>query len=224
MDVEATAPVRQAEVGSVRDMLMRTEDTFGLHPETLVADTAYGAGEMLGWLVDEQGIDPHIPVFDKTERSDGAFPATAFSFDPEANEYTCPGGKKLKKYWREMRQPRTGVCKDGATRYYASNHDCAACALKPKCIPNVEARRIARHKHEDSRDYARGLAKTDAYLASGYAMKKVEMLFAHLKRIMRLDRLRLRGPNGAKDEFLLAATVRNLRKLAKLVPMMPKAA
>lgn len=84
VDVEATAPVRQAEVGSVRNMILRTEDTFGLHPETLVADTAYGAGEMLGWLVDEQGIDPHIPVFDKTERSDGAFPATAFSFDPEA--------------------------------------------------------------------------------------------------------------------------------------------
>ncbi len=118
-----------------------------------------------------------------------------------------------------MRQPRTGVCKDGSTRYYASKHDCAACILKPKCTPNVEARRITRHKHEDARDYARDLAKTDACVASGYARKKVEMLFAHLQRIMRPGRLRLRGPNGAKDEFLLAATVQNLRKLAKLVPM-----
>ncbi|WP_352805904.1 transposase [Mesorhizobium sp. M0340] len=49
--------------------------------------------------------------------------------------------------------------------------------------------------------------------------KKVEMLFAHLKRILRLDRLRLRGPNGAKDEFHLAAAAQNLRKLAKLIPM-----
>lgn len=224
VDVEATAPVRQAEVGSVREMLLRTENSFGLHPETLVADTAYGSGEMLGWLVDEKGIEPHIPVFDKTERLDGAFPATAFTFDREANEYTCPGGRKLKKYWREMRQPRTGVCKDGSTRYYASQHDCSACALKPKCTPNVTARKIARHKHEDARDYARELAKTDAYVTSSYARKKVEMLFAHLKRIMRLDRLRLRGPNGAKDEFLLAATVQNLRKLAKLVPMAPSVA
>ena len=48
--------------------------------------------------------------------------------------------------------------------------------------------------------------------------KKVEMLFAHLKRILRLDRLRLRGPTGARDEFLLAATAQNLRKLAKLIP------
>ena len=208
----------------MREMLVRTEEVFGLHPDTLVADTAYGSGEMLGWLVDEQDIDPHIPVFDKTERNDGAFPATAFTFDREANEYTCPGGKKLKKYWREMRQPRTGVCKDGSTRYYASKHDCSACALKPRCTPTVPARKIARHKHEDARDYARELAKTDAYVTSSYARKKVEMLFAHLKRIMRLDRLRLRGPNGAKDEFLLAATVQNLRKLAKLVPMAPRAA
>lgn len=221
VDVEATAPVRQAEVGSVREMLVRTENSFGLHPETLVADTAYGSGEMLGWLVDEKGIEPHIPVFDKTERLDGAFPATAFNFDREANEYTCPGGKKLKKYWREMRKPRTGVCKDGATRYYASKHDCSACALKSKCVPNAVIRKIARHQHEDARDHVRQLAKTDAYVASSYARKKVEMLFAHLKRIMRLDRMRLRGPNGAKDEFLLAATVQNLRKLAKLVPMRP---
>jgi hypothetical protein len=63
-----------------------------------------------------------------------------------------------------------------------------------------------------------GIATTDAYVTSSYARKKVEMLFAHLKRILRLDRLRLRGPNGARDEFHLAATVQNLRKLAKLVP------
>jgi len=67
-------------------------------------------------------------------------------------------------------------------------------------------------------DFARDIAKTDAYVVSRRERKKVEMLFAHLKRILKLDRLRLRGPNGAKDEFLLAATAQNLRKLAKLVP------
>jgi hypothetical protein len=71
-----------------------------------------------------------------------------------------------------------------------------------------------------ARDLARDIATTDAYLVSRRQRKKVEMLFAHLKRILRMDRLRLRGPNGARDEFLLlAATAQNLRKMAKLIPM-----
>jgi hypothetical protein len=45
------------------------------------------------------------------------------------------------------------------------------------------------------------------------------MLFAHLKRILRLDRLRLRGPNGARDQSHLAAAAQNLRMLAKPIPM-----
>ena len=102
--------------------------------------------------------------------------------------------------------------------YFARKHDCDACALKPKCCPNAPARKIARSVHEAARDKARAIAKTEAYAVSCRERKKVEMLFAHLKRILRLDRLRLRGPNGAKDEFLLAATAQNLRKLAKLVP------
>ena len=59
------------------------------------------------------------------------------------------------------------------------------------------------------------LAKTEAYRQSRKDRKKVEMLFAHLKRILKLDRLRLRGPSGARDEFLLAATAQNLRRMAK---------
>ena len=218
VDVETTAPIRQAEVGAVRDMLIRVAERFGLNPDRLAADTAYGSADMLGWLVKEQEIEPHIPVFDKSERKDGAFPTTAFTFDVEANEYTCPGEKKLKKYWRTMRKPRLGICKDGTVRYYARKADCSTCALKARCCPNQSARKIARHIHEDARDLAREIAKTDAYVASSYARKKVEMLFAHLKKILRLDRLRLRGPNGAKDEFHMAATVQNLRKLAKLRP------
>jgi hypothetical protein len=87
-----------------------------------------------------------------------------------------------------------------------------------QCCPNGPARRIARSVHEAARDKARAIAKTEAYVVSCRERKKVEMLFAHLKRILRLGRLRLRGPSGAKDEFLLAATAQNLRKLAKLIP------
>lgn len=90
--------------------------------------------------------------------------------------------------------------------------------MKLRRTPNQPTRKISRSKHEGARQVARDIAKTDAYVASSYARKKVEMLFAHLKRILGLDRLRLRGPNGARDEFHLAAMVQNLRKLAKLVP------
>lgn len=84
--------------------------------------------------------------------------------------------------------------------------------------PNTPMRKVTRSIHEGARDFARDIARTDAYVVSRRERKKVEMLFAHLKRILKLDRLRLRGPNGAKDEFLLAATAQNLRKLAKLIP------
>jgi hypothetical protein len=102
--------------------------------------------------------------------------------------------------------------------YRASKYDCDACALKPRCSPNTPARKVPRSIYEGARDLAREIAQTDAYIVSRRERKKVEMLFAHLKRILRLGRLRLRGPCGARDEFLLAATAQNLRKLAKLIP------
>jgi hypothetical protein len=88
----------------------------------------------------------------------------------------------------------------------------------------MPARTIPRHLHEDARDVARALYDTPAFDQSRRDRKKVEMLFAHLKRILRLGRLRLRGPCGARDEFLLAATAQNLRKLAKLRPKLPPTA
>jgi hypothetical protein len=67
VDVEASRSIRQAEVGAAKTMIERTEERFGLKPERLVGDTAYGAASMLNWLVEEKGIAPHIPVFDKIE-------------------------------------------------------------------------------------------------------------------------------------------------------------
>ena len=122
-------------------------------------------------------------------------------------------------YRRAFATPRDGVMKDGTIRYGASKFDCDACSLKPKCCPNMPIRKIARSIYEAARDKARAIAKTAAYAISRRERKKVGMLFAHLKRILKLDRLRLRGPSGAKDEFLLAATAQNLRKLAKLIPL-----
>ena len=109
--------------------------------------------------------------------------------------------------------------KGNSLRYRASKRDCGSCPLKPRCCPNTPARYVPRSIYEGARDLARDIAKTNAYKTSRCQRKKVEMLFAHLKRILKLDRLRLRGPNGARDEFHLAATAQNLRKLVRLVPL-----
>lgn len=218
VDVEATTAVRQAEVGAAQTMLVRTAETFGLWPERLVADTGYGSAAMLGWLVEEQGIEPHIPVFDKSQRTDGTFSRSDFTCDHRRDLYICPGGKELLHYRRQFARPRIGVDAEGLMRYRATQRDCGACVLKPRCCPNRPARKLLRSIHEGARDMARDIAKTEEYAISRRQRKKVEMLFAHLKRILGLSRLRLRGPNGARDEFHLAAAAQNLRKLAKLVP------
>ena len=219
VDVEATTAVRQAEVTAQQRMIERAQERFGLWPERLAADTVYGSAENLAWLVHERGIEPHIPVFDHASRRTDSFTRSEFRFDHKRDVYICPGGKELKLYHRSFATARAGVDKDGFMRYRASKRDCDACALKPQCCPGQPARKIPRSIHEGARDMARDLSLIDAYLTSRRERKKVEMLFAHLKRILKLDRLRLRRPYGAKDEFLLAATAQNLRKLAKLIPM-----
>ena len=218
VDVEATRAIRQAEVGAARTMLERTEDRFGLKPDYLTADSAYGSAESLAWLVKQKKITPHIPVFDKSTRTDGTFSRADFTFDPERDRYTCPAGKELVQFRRTYATPRTGVTAEGTRLYRASKRDCDVCDLKSRCCPNAAARKIPRDLDENARDVARALASTPEYEAACRRRKKVEMLFAHLKRILRVGRLRLRGPCGAKDEFLLAATAQNLRRLARLRP------
>src|SRR5438477_366308 len=219
LDVEATTAVRQAEVTAQQRMIDRTQERFGLWPERLAADAAYGSAENLAWLVHERAIEPHIPVFDKSQRTDGTFSRDDFAYDRERDCYICPAGKELRKRQKIYRVPRPLVDEDGMMRYRASKLDCESCPLKPHCCPTAPPRKLPRSIHEGARDMARDIAATDAYVTSRRERKKVEMLFAHLKRILRLDRLRLRGPNGARDEFHLAATAQNLRKLAKLIPV-----
>jgi transposase len=218
VEVEASTAVRQAEVTACKTMIVRAEERFDLHPARLAADTAYGSAEMLHWLVNDQQIAPHVPVIDKSERTDGTFSRVDFAYDEAADVYACPAGKVLRRRRRAFKKPRPEDLSDDTIRYRASKSDCDACPLKPQCCPNTPARKVTRSIYEAARDHARALAETEAYLVSRRERKKVEMLFAHLKRILKLDRLRLRGPCGAHDEFLLAATAQNLRKLAKLIP------
>jgi transposase len=219
VDVEATTAIRPAKVTAQRIMIDRTQERFGIWPQRLAADTGYGDAANIAWLVHKRGIEPHIPIFDHVGRRTGSFQRTEFRYDHHNDLYVCPGGKNLVQHRRDYATPRPGVDKDGFIRYRASKHDCDACALKPQCCPGQPNRKVARSLHEGARDLARDLSKTDAYVTSRRERKKVEMLCAHLKRILKLDRLRLRGPNGARDEFLLAATAQNLRKMAKLIPI-----
>jgi transposase len=219
VDVEPSTSVRQAEVTAARTMIERVRERHDLRPERLAADTAYGSAEMLQWLVHEQGIEPHIPVIDKSTREDGTFSRSDFTYDHASDVYRCPSGKILQRHRRALSAPRSSAPPDDTYRYRASKADCDACTFKSRCCPNTPARKVTRSIYEGARDFAREIATTDAYVTSRRERKKVEMLFAHLKRILKLDRLRLRGPCGARDEFLLAATAQNLRKLAKLIPL-----
>jgi transposase len=216
MDVEASRAIRQAEVSASRTMIQRTEDRFGIRPDWLAADTAYGSAANLGWLVDKKDIQPHIPVIDKSNRDDGTFSRSDFTFDPDRNVYVCPAGQLLTTTGR--------VNYDDTYRYLTSIAACRNCPLKDQCCPKSPQRKITRSIHEAARDVARDIATTDAYEQTRRDRKKVEMLFAHLKRILRLGRLRLRGPSGAQDEFTLAAIAQNLRRLAKLIANPPDAA
>jgi transposase len=205
VDVEATSAHRTQEVNATRTMVNRVEERFGIKPERLIGDMAYGSAEMLGWMVEEKDIEPHVPVWDKTHRADETFSRSDFRWNEQADEYRCPQGRPLRREWCRMKRPRTHITKSDTIIYRASQHDCAGCPLKHRCCPNTPMRKIARSIHEQARDAARAVAKGSSYRQSRRDRKKVEMLFAHLKRIMKMDRLRLRGISGARDEFLLAA-------------------
>jgi len=215
VDVEATPAFRVQEVESTKTMIERTEERFGLRPKRLIGDTAYGSASMLGWLVGYKQIQPHVPVWDKSEGKANQFGRSDFTWEAEADRFLCPGGSFLQRARRKFKNPRPRITKENTIIYRASKFDCEPCPLKSQCCPKEPARKIHRSIHEDARDLARTLAKTSSYKQSRKDRKKVEMLFAHLKRILKLDRLRLRGLSGAQDEFLLAATAQNLRRLAK---------
>ena len=211
LDAEGTRANRAVEIAITETMVDRVERRFDLRPQRLAGDTAYGAVRLLKWLVDRD-ITPHVPVWDKSARPDGTFSRADFVFDQERNVYICPGGAELTS---------TGNIDQGHIVYYrASKSDCSSCSLKPKCTTAI-VRKVSRDLDEDVRDHVRALANTEAFQQSRRERKKVEMRFAHMKRILKLDRLRLRGLSGARDEVLLTATAQNLRRLAKLLCRRP---
>jgi IS5 family transposase len=200
VDVEATPTRISKEVEATETMIKRTSETFDLKPGRIAGDVAYGTGKMLGWLM-RQGIEPHIPVWDKGKRDDGSLSRDDFAFDKDSDIYVCPEGKAL--------------------LYRSSKHDCDPCPLKLKCCPRTPSRKVPRDINEAARDHARSLGGSEAYNQSARDRKKIERLFGEAKRNMAMTRLRLRGLTGAKDEFLLTATVQNLKRLVKLASRPP---
>jgi transposase len=205
VDVEATPTRLSKEVDAGETMIERVEERFALKPDHVAGDVAYGTGEMLGWLVDRE-IDPHIPVRDQSEVApEGKFTRVDFTYDKDRDLYICPGGKKLKT---------SGTVHDGTTiKYIAKRSECTICPLKPQCTAGRE-RRISRDVNQAARDYTHSLMQTEAYGVSSAERKKIETLFGEAKHILSMVRLRLRGLTGARDEFLLTATVQNLKRLA----------
>ncbi|MGA7332880.1 MAG: IS1182 family transposase [Pseudolabrys sp.] len=205
VDVEATPARTYDEVAATKTMIERTDKRLGLKPKRLAADTAYGTGKLLGWLIGA-GITPHIPVWDKSTREDGTLSRSDFRWDKRRGVYICPNNKVLHT---------SGTVHEGRTLLYrASKLDCDVCALKARCCPKQLARKIPRDVHEEARDVARQLMGTKAFLRSRDERKRVEMRFAHLKIHHGFERMRLRGLSGARDEFHLAAIVQNLKTLA----------
>ena len=211
LDVEATPARLSQEIVAAKRMLQRTGDRLGLMPQRLAADGSYGTGPFLSWLV-ERGVEPHVPVLERKHQTKGKLTRDAFAFDHKRNLFVCPAGRAL---------TYRGAHYAARVHTYRSNaSDCAGCPERQGCTSG-RVRTIVRLFDEDARDHVRRLRDTPAYAQSCRERKKVEMLFAHLKRHLKLTRLRLRGLAGASEEFLLAATAQNLRKLVKLAVAKP---
>lgn len=133
LDVEPTPAHRTAEVESTKTMRDRVEELFDIKPDRLIGDTAYGTAPMLAWMLEEKDIEPHVPVWDKTERKDDSFSISDFHWDKDAEEYRCPAGKALRSEWCAFKNLRSHVTKANTINFRSSQTDCAMCPMKAKC-------------------------------------------------------------------------------------------
>ena len=209
VDVEATPARLSQEIVAAKAMLERSRDRVGFAPASLAADKSYGTAPFLAWLL-ERNVTPFVPVLDRKGQTDGKLTRDEFAYDHARDCFVCPEGHNL--ILRSI-TPETGV-----KRYRPSASACRHCPRKPDCTDG-STRTLVRLVDEDARQSVRDLVSTAAYAVARARRKKVEMLFAHLKRHLKLRRLRLRGLAGATEEFLLAATAQNLKRLVKLTPV-----
>jgi transposase len=123
VDVEATAAHRTAETEATKIMVDRVEERFDLKPKRLIGDTAYGNAPLLNWMVAEKEIEPHIPVWEKYQRTDGSISNDAFRWDEQRDEYRCPQNHPLRREWRAFTKPRTHITKADSVIYRSRQAD-----------------------------------------------------------------------------------------------------
>jgi len=209
--VQATPARLSQESVAARHMIERHRELHGSLPQSLAADTTYGNGELLQWL-EERGIAPYIRVKENPNGPTDLYGIDQFTYVPEENRYICPEGKPLKYVGINPRN-RTHL-------YYSTVKRCGDCPQKSRCTRG-KYRSIAIHTCEPARQRARALAQTPAFAISQRARRKVEALFAELKNYIGLRRLRLRGMRFVREQFYLAATVQNLKRLVRFLSTKP---
>jgi len=208
--VQATAARMSQETVAAKDMIARFSGWQGQEPESVVADATYGNDEFLQWLM-KRGITPYMRSRDSALRKNNPlYGPERFSYLPESNSYLCPAGEQLNYVGLNVR--------NRAHAYIGSGKRCGACSQKAQCTSG-RYKYHAIHMHEPARQRARDLSNTPAFASAQRERKKVEALFAELKNLIGLRRLRLRRMKFVREQFYLAAVAQNLKRLVRFLNM-----
>ena len=214
LGIEA-APARLADESKAScAMIERLRDRHGLMPRVLTADKAYGSGPFLAWLKGRR-IKAHVRVIEQLDRHErrrrdaGLLPRIAFTYDAASDSFTCPQGARLE----------AAGSRGSMIQYVSRIRDCRPCPIRSTCTL-ASRRKLNRSRHEEVRHEVLAREPTLAFQTSLRLRRRIERLFACIKHNDGLHRLRLRGLRGAGEQFLLAATAQNLKRMAKvaLVP------
>jgi transposase len=210
--VQATAARLSQETVAAQDMLTRFAAWQGRAPESVAADTTYGNGEFLQWLVD-RSITPYMRTRDSIHRKRSPyFGPDRFTYEPEHDRYLCPAGQPLNYGGRSQR--------NHSWTYIGTRKRCGPCPLRPQCT-SAAFRCLVIHQHEPARQRARELANTEEFARAQRQRKKVEALFAELKNQIGLRRLRLRRLKFVREQFFLAAAAQNIKRLVRYLGCQP---
>src|SRR5579864_5609523 len=206
--VQATAARMSQETVAAQDMLTRFAQWQGEVPSSLGSDATYGNGEFLQWLLD-RGITPYMRTRDSALRKNNpGYGPERFTYLPESNSYLCPAGEQLNYVGLNVR--------NRAHAYIGSAKRCGACSQKSQCTSG-RYKYLAIHVHEPARQRARELANTPEFANAQQQRKKVEALFAELKNLIGLRRLRLRRLRFVREQFFLAAAAQNIKRLVRFL-------
>ncbi len=206
--VQATAARMSQETVAAQDMIARFTQWQGREPASVAADATYGHGEFLQWLLD-RGITPYMRTRDSALRKNNPFYGPErFTYLPESNSYRCPAGEQLNYVGLNVR--------NRAHAYIGSGKRCGACSQKTQCTSG-RYKYLAIPMHEPARQRARELANTPAFASAQRERKKVEALFAEMKNLIGLRRLRLRRLKFVREQFFLAAAAQNLKRLVRFL-------